>query len=90
MRRQLNDFMAGTDEGLIDALRAALPSRERLSPFQQRWHEADLETLGAFYRSGPRRNFELRRVHHLGGSWIGQEELDDLLAFETPRTKAKV
>jgi len=76
----LQGFLAGTSDDLLQALGEAVPAGEALSPFQRALHARDLETLTAFYGSGPRRNCQLSEEHRLPGPLIAQEELDDLLA----------
>jgi len=78
--RALQGFLAGASDDLLRLLREALPADDSLSPFQRALHAGDLETLAAFYVSGPRRNLELSRQHKLVGPLIAQEQLDDLLA----------
>jgi hypothetical protein len=76
----LRSFLAGDSDRLLQVLGEAMPTGETLSPFQRALHMADLETLTAFYASGPRRNHELSQRHKLPASLILQEQLDDLLA----------
>ena len=77
--RSVQDFLAGVSDDLLGLLAEAVPAGDGLSPFQRALQARDLEVLGQFYVSGPKRNHELTRRHNLPHPLILQEQLDDLL-----------
>ena len=73
------DFFEGRSQKLVEWLMDLLLESGETSPFQRALHEADLETLTAFYRIGPRRNRRFQSTFALGDGLIEKERVDDLL-----------
>jgi hypothetical protein len=60
-------FQAVPREPGVYARTQALPARDDSSSFQRALGAGGLGFLGQFYESGPRRNLELSRRHHVAG-----------------------
>ncbi len=74
-------LLEGVSDNFVYQIRALLPIGEGTSEFQRLMLEAEMETLGEFYRFGPQRNYRLREKHKLTGKVIPQTFLDDLLVM---------
>lgn len=83
----LNQFLSGEQDQVVDLLAAALPPRDGVCPFLAKLREQDLERRRDFYRFGPSRNRDLRQTLDVADDLIGQAELDDLIALRRPAVK---
>lgn len=78
---QLAAFFTGASPQLLAAFQTNLPPGAQLSRFQLNYFQADLDLLAEFFKTGPKRNFDLWVKHSLPTPLILQEELDDLLVY---------
>ena len=83
----LLDYFEGRSERFVESLADRLLESPKAPPFQRALHEADLETLTAFYRFGPSRNRRFRSRFALGDALIEKDQVDDLLILSPETTE---